>query len=125
MAHAMGIPVEGELGTVGGKEDNHEVKDSEKAYTDPEQAGEFAERTGVDSLAVGIGNAHGFYKGDPKSRFDILEETRKRVSIPIVLHGASGIPDEDVKRGNRTWNLQGEFCNRAERRFLQRRKGVL
>ena len=98
MAHAMGIPVEGELGTVGGKEDNHEVKDSEKAYTDPEQAGEFAERTGVDSLAVGIGNAHGFYKGDPKLRFDILEETRKRVSIPIVLHGASGIPDEDVKR---------------------------
>ena len=98
MAHAMGIPVEGELGTVGGKEDNHEVKDSEKAYTDPEQAGEFAERTGVDSLAVGIGNAHGFYKGDPKLRFDILEETRKKVSIPIVLHGASGIPDEDVKR---------------------------
>lgn len=98
MAHAMGIPVEGELGTVGGKEDTHEVKDSEKAYTDPAQAGEFAERTGVDSLAVGIGNAHGFYKGAPKLRFDILEETRKRVTIPIVLHGASGIPDEDIRR---------------------------
>lgn len=98
MAHAMGIPVEGELGTVGGKEDGHEVKDSEKAYTDPGQAGEFAERTGVDSLAVGIGNAHGFYKGAPKLRFDILEQTRKAVTIPIVLHGASGIPDEDIKK---------------------------
>ena len=97
-AHAMGVPVEGELGTVGGKEDTHEVKDSEKSYTDPEEAKEFAEQTGVDFLAVGIGNAHGFYKGVPKLRFDILEKTKSLVSIPIVLHGASGIPDEDVKR---------------------------
>lgn len=98
MAHAMGIPVEGELGTVGGKEDSHEVKDSEKSFTDPDEAGEFAARTGVDSLAVGIGNAHGFYKGVPKLRFDILDETRKRVSVPLVLHGASGIPDEDIRK---------------------------
>ena len=97
-AHAMGVPVEGELGTVGGKEDTHEVKDSEKSYTDPEEAKEFAEQTGVDFLAVGIGNAHGFYKGVPKLRFDILEKTQSLVSIPIVLHGASGIPDEDVKK---------------------------
>lgn len=97
-AHAMGVPVEGELGTVGGKEDTHEVKDSEKSYTDPEEAMEFAEQTGVDFLAVGIGNAHGFYKGVPKLRFDILEKTKSLVSIPIVLHGASGIPDEDVKK---------------------------
>lgn len=98
MAHAMGIPVEGELGTVGGKEDNHSVSDSEKTYTDPAEAEEFAKLTQVDSLAVGIGNAHGFYKGVPELKFDILEETKKRVSIPIVLHGASGIPDEDVKK---------------------------
>ena len=97
-AHAMEVPVEGELGTVGGKEDTHEVKDSEKSYTDPEEAKEFAEQTGVDFLAVGIGNAHGFYKGVPKLRFDILEKTKSLVSIPIVLHGASGIPDEDVKK---------------------------
>ena len=95
-AHAMEVPVEGELGTVGGKEDTHEVKD--KSYTDPEEAKEFAEQTGVDFLAVGIGNAHGFYKGVPKLRFDILEKTKSLVSIPIVLHGASGIPDEDVKK---------------------------
>ena len=97
-AHARGVSVEGELGTVGGKEDTHEVKDSEKSYTDPEEAKEFAEQTGVDFLAVGIGNAHGFYKGVPKLRFDILEKTKSLVSIPIVLHGASGIPDEDVKK---------------------------
>ena len=90
--------VEGELGTVGGKEDTHEVKDSEKAYTDPQEAKAFAEQTGVDFLAVGIGNAHGFYQGVPKLRFDILEKTKGLVSIPIVLHGASGIPDEDVKK---------------------------
>lgn len=98
MAHAMGVPVEGELGTVGGKEDTHEVKDTEKSYTDPEEAKEYAERTGVDILAVGIGNSHGFYKGVPKLRFDILEKTKNLVSVPIVLHGASGIPDEDVKK---------------------------
>lgn len=98
MAHAMNIPVEGELGTVGGKEDNHSVSESEKSYTDPAEAEEFAKLTGVDSLALGIGNAHGFYKGVPELKFDILEETRKRVSIPIVLHGASGIPDEDVQK---------------------------
>lgn len=98
MAHAMGIPVEGELGTVGGKEDNHSVGENEKSYTDPAEAEEFAKITQVDSLAVGIGNAHGFYNGVPQLKFDILEETKNRVSIPIVLHGASGIPDEDVKR---------------------------
>ena len=98
MAHAMGIPVEAELGTVGGKEDNHSVSENEKSYTDPAEAEEFAKLTQVDFLAVGIGNAHGFYKGTPQLKFDILEETKKRVTIPIVLHGASGIPDEDIKK---------------------------
>lgn len=98
MAHAMGIPVEAELGTVGGKEDNHCVSENEKSYTDPAEAEEFAKLTKVDSLALGIGNAHGFYKGIPQLKFDILEDTKKRVTIPIVLHGASGIPDEDIKK---------------------------
>lgn len=101
MAHAMGIPVEAELGTVGGKEDGHQVSDKEKNYTDPQEAEEFAKRTDIDSLAVGIGNSHGFYKGRPDLRFHILEETRKRVTVPIVLHGASGIPEEDVKKAVR------------------------
>ncbi|WP_334159957.1 class II fructose-1,6-bisphosphate aldolase [Muricomes intestini] len=96
MAHAMHIPVEGELGTVGGKEDSHSVIN--KTYTEPAEAEEFVKRTHVDSLAVGIGNSHGFYKGKPELRFDILEETNKWVTIPVVLHGASGIPEEDVKK---------------------------
>lgn len=69
-----------------------------KTYTEPAEAEEFVKRTHVDSLAVGIGNSHGFYKGKPELRFDILEETNKRVTIPVVLHGASGIPEEDMKK---------------------------
>lgn len=98
LAHALDIPVEAELGTVGGKEDGHHVKDMEQAFTDPEKAEEFVKRTEVDFLALGIGNAHGFYKGVPKLRFDILLETKRRIDIPLVLHGASGIPDEDVRK---------------------------
>lgn len=96
MAAKAGIPTEAELGTVGGKEDSHEVKNADVLYTNPEKAREFVERTGVDSLAVAIGTAHGFYKGEPKLDFDRLEEIRKVVSIPLVLHGASGVPDEKV-----------------------------
>lgn len=98
LAHALDIPVEAELGTVGGKEDGHRVDETERTFTDPAEAEAFARRTEADSLALGIGNAHGFYKGIPQLRFDILEQTRKRTSIPLVLHGASGIPDEDVRK---------------------------
>ncbi|WP_456090026.1 class II fructose-1,6-bisphosphate aldolase [Oribacterium parvum] len=118
-AHAMDVPVEGELGTVGGKEDTHEVKDSERSYTDPKEAKEFAEQTGVDFLAVGIGNAHGFYKGIPKLRFDILEQTKSLVTIPIVLHGASGIPDEDVKRSTGLGICKVNFATELRDAFTQ------
>ncbi len=91
-----GISVEAELGKVGGKEDDLDGGD-ENPYTDPQQAKEFAERTGVTSLAVAIGTAHGLYKGTPKLDFDRLTEIREVVSIPLVLHGASGVPDEAVR----------------------------
>lgn len=97
-AKQLGIDVEGELGTVSGKEDSHVVKSSEQIYTDPGQAKEFAERTGVNSLAVAIGTAHGFYKGVPKLDYDRLKKIIELVSVPIVLHGASGVPDEAVQR---------------------------
>ena len=93
-ARAMGIPCEAELGKVGGKEDDLEVKDP--GYTDPEEAVRFAEETGITSLAVAIGTAHGIYKGEPKLDMERLSEIRKVVSIPLVLHGASGVPDEAV-----------------------------
>ena len=90
-----GIPVEAELGKVGGKEDDLDGGD-DNPYTDPQEAKEFVERTGVDSLAVGIGTAHGVYKGEPKLDLDRLSEIREVVDIPLVLHGTSGVPDETV-----------------------------
>ena len=96
IAEKVNKPVEAELGTIGGKEDSTVVLDKDALYTNPENAKEFVERTNIDSLAVAIGTAHGFYKGEPKLDFDRLEEIRKVVSIPLVLHGASGVPDESV-----------------------------
>lgn len=94
--HPGRVPVEAELGKVGGKEDDLDGGD-DNPYTDPVEAKEFVERTGVDSLAVGIGTAHGVYKGEPKLRFDVLSAIREVVDIPLVLHGTSGVPDEAVK----------------------------
>ena len=89
-----GIPVEAELGKVGGKEDD--LDGGNGGYTDPQEAKEFAERTGISSLAVAIGTAHGVYKGEPKLDLDRLAEIRKVVSVPLVLHGASGLSEEAV-----------------------------
>jgi len=94
-AHERNIPVEAELGKVGGKEDELEVKDD--IYTDVNEAVAFVEQTGVDSLAIAIGTAHGFYKGTPVLDKERLSDIAKVVSIPLVLHGASGISDDEVK----------------------------
>lgn len=90
-----GIPVEAELGKVGGKEDDLDGGD-DNPYTDPDQAVEFVKRTGITSLAVAIGTAHGVYKGEPKLDLDRLSEIHEVVDIPLVLHGTSGVPDETV-----------------------------
>ena len=90
-----GIPVEAELGKVGGKEDDLECTDP--GYTDPDDAVRFERETGITSLAVAIGTAHGIYKGEPKLDIDRLSQIRKAVKIPLVLHGASGVPDEAVR----------------------------
>lgn len=94
--HPSGIPVEAELGKVGGKEDDLEGGD-QNPYTDPEEARIFVEATGVDSLAVAIGTAHGVYKGIPKLDINRLSGIRQVVSIPLVLHGTSGVPDDTVR----------------------------
>ena len=92
---ACGIPVEAELGKVGGKEDDLEA--DADTNTDPQEAKEFVERTGVTSLAVAIGTAHGFYAGTPVLDKERVSEIKKLVSVPLVLHGASGLSDEDVR----------------------------
>jgi len=101
VGRACGIPVEAELGKVGGKEDDTESKES--VYTDPDEAKRFVEETRVDSLAIGIGTAHGVYKEKPVLNTKRISEVKEVVSIPLVLHGSSGLSDEDVcdcvKRG--------------------------
>ena len=112
-AHAHGVTVEGELGTLAGIED--EVCHAEGSYTKPEEVEEFVSRTGVDSLAIAIGTSHGAYKFTPEQctvnekgilvppalRFDILEEVSKRLpNFPIVLHGSSSVPQEYVAMVN-------------------------
>jgi len=96
VTRAMGITLEAELGTVGGKEDN--VEASGVIYTDPEEAKRFVEETGVDMLAVAIGTAHGFYKGEPRLDFDRIEKIAELTGIPLVLHGGSGVPEASVRR---------------------------
>lgn len=103
-AHAHGVVVEGELGRLAGIEDDVNVSAEDAAFTDPAEAEEFVERTGVDSLAIAIGTSHGAFKfkGEPKLRFDILEEIQRRLpGFPIVLHGASSVIPEYVDMINK------------------------
>ncbi len=97
-AHKFDATVEAELGRLGGQEDDLVVDEKDTMYTNPEQAKDFVEKTGIDSLAVAIGTAHGLYKGKAKLDFDRLKEIREKVDIPLVLHGASDVPDELVKK---------------------------
>ncbi|WP_435927983.1 tagatose-bisphosphate aldolase subunit KbaY [Dryocola sp. BD613] len=96
--HQRDCSVEAELGRLGGVEDDMEVSDESAFLTDPQQARDFVARTGIDSLAVAIGTAHGLYTKTPKIDFERLAEIRNVVDIPLVLHGASDVPDEFVRR---------------------------
>lgn len=101
-AHDHGVVVEGELGRLAGVEDDVKVSAEDSSYTRPEEVEEFVTKTGVDSLAIAIGTSHGAYKfkpgTKPQLRFDILEEVAKRLpNFPIVLHGASSVPQEFVR----------------------------
>ena len=96
-ARAMGVSVEGELGTIGGVEDDISVDEADAALAKPEEAIRFWEETGVDCVAIAVGTAHGMYKGEVKIRYDIIEEVAKAIPVPIVLHGGSGVPDEAIR----------------------------
>jgi tagatose 1,6-diphosphate aldolase GatY/KbaY len=97
-AHLYGVTVEAELGMLGGQEDDLVVDAKNAIYTDPASAVEFVKRTGIDSLAIAIGTAHGLYKGKPKLDLERLKKIREIVNIPLVLHGASDVPDELVRK---------------------------
>ncbi len=97
VARAVGVSVEAELGKISGTEDDIFVHDKEALFTEPEEALEFVNATGVDALAIAIGTAHGQYKGEPKLDFERLKKIKALVNMPIVLHGSSGVPDEAIK----------------------------
>lgn len=96
LAHARGVTVEGELGAIG-RADGISVEGSnETTLADPDEAAEFAERTGVEALAVSIGNAHGMYPQQPQLNFDLLQAITRKTDVPLVLHGGSGTPTDQL-----------------------------
>lgn len=97
-SHRYDASVEAELGRLGGVEDDLVVDAKDALYTNPAQAQEFIARTGIDSLAVAIGTAHGLYHHEPKLDFERLAAIRDCVDVPLVLHGASGLPESDIRR---------------------------
>jgi fructose-bisphosphate aldolase class II len=98
VAHAVGVSVEAELGRIGGTEDDVVVAERDAMMTHPDEAAEFVERAQPDLLAVAIGTAHGVYRGEPRLDFQRLTDIKQRVDIPLVLHGASGVPDEAIRK---------------------------
>ncbi|WP_158737006.1 class II fructose-1,6-bisphosphate aldolase [Alteribacillus sp. YIM 98480] len=98
VAHAVGVSVEAELGRIGGQEDDVIVDDAEAAYAIPSECKELVSQTGVDCFAPALGSVHGPYKGEPNLGFDRMKEIDGLVGIPLVLHGGTGIPAEDVQK---------------------------
>lgn len=98
VAEGGGAVIEAELGGIAGAEDSSTSRETLIPMTDPTRAAYFIEETGIESLAVAIGNAHGLYAGEPQLDFDRLIELQRAVPVPLVLHGASGIGDEDIRR---------------------------
>ncbi|MGG7076415.1 tagatose bisphosphate family class II aldolase [Clostridium sardiniense] len=125
-AHKFDATVEAELGRLGGQEDDLVVDEKDAMYTNPDQAKDFVEKTGIDSLAVAIGTAHGLYKGTAKLDFERLKEIREKVDVPLVLHGASDVPDELVKKAislgickvNVATDLKIPFSNAVKKYFI-------
>ncbi|XEC94864.1 class II fructose-1,6-bisphosphate aldolase [Paenibacillus tarimensis] len=97
-ARAMGVSVEGELGTIGGVEDDISVDEEHASLAKPDEAIRFFEETGVDCLAIAVGTAHGMYKGEPKIHYDVIQKVADAIPVPVVLHGGSGVPDDAIRQ---------------------------
>jgi fructose-bisphosphate aldolase class II len=98
VAHAVGVCVEAELGGLSGSVVDLEDRGPEASFTDPDQAADFVQRTGVDTLAISFGNAHGVYKGEPNLDLDRVRKIHDRVDVPLVMHGASGLAEDVYPR---------------------------
>lgn len=121
LAKDKGVNVEGEIGILGGNEAGKDI--TESFLTDPDEAKMFAEETGIDAIAVAIGTAHGVYVETPKLRIDLLKEIVSKVNLPVVLHGGSGVPEEQVresiKHGVCKVNICTEFLIAMGRAFTE------
>ena len=118
-AHTIGVSVEGEVGRLSGVEDDLVVSAEQAHLTDVAEATQFVEQTGVDVLAVAIGNAHGFHLEEPKLDFGRLQQIRTATGVPIVLHGGTGIPEPDVQRAITLGIGKVNIASRVRRRFMQ------
>lgn len=126
-AHARNVTVEAELGVLSGHEDDLVINENDSKYTDPDLAREFVERTKIDSLAVAIGTAHGLYKSKPNLDFKRLEQIKDKVDVPLVLHGASGLSNEDIEQAiklgickvNIATELKIPFANAVKEYFVK------
>lgn len=129
-AHRYDATVEAELGKLVGIEDDLVVDEKDAMYTNPDDAVKFVAATGIDSLAVAIGTAHGLYKGEPKLDFERLEQIRAKVDIPLVLHGASDVPDILVQKAislgickvNVATDLKIPFSDAVKKYFIENPK---
>ncbi len=119
LCHAVHVPVEGELGAIGGVEDDISVREEDVVYTSPGAASEFVRKTQVDSLAVAIGSAHGMYRQTPKLDLQRLQQIRECVSVPLVLHGGSGIPKDQIQSAIRLGISKINFDTELRIAFLR------
>lgn len=112
-AHARGVSVEGELGTIGGSEEGITIAENQQIYTDPEYAKLFVKETGVDVLAVAVGTNHGQYKSKTELNLPLLKELNEMVDVPLVIHGGTGVKEEDIHQcinyGIRKFNVGTEL----------------
>lgn len=97
-AHSVGVSVEGEIGTIGGNEDGIRANIDASMYTEPKDALRFYKETGIDAMAISIGTAHGLYKGKANISFEKLKEIKELTNAPLVLHGGTGVSNEDIKK---------------------------
>ncbi|WP_257348989.1 class II fructose-bisphosphate aldolase [Pseudalkalibacillus decolorationis] len=124
-AHAVNVPVEAELGTIGGVEDDLSVEDKDTQLTDPDLAEEFVRETNIDSFAPAFGTAHGLYKSEPKLNFRLIETISKRIGCPIVMHGASGVPEESVQKSLQFGVSKVNFSTELKVEFVSRLRDYL
>lgn len=131
-ARAMGVSVEGELGTIGGVEDDLSVDEADASLAKPEEAIRYYEETGVDCVAIAVGTAHGMYAAEPNIRFDIIKKVADAIPVPVVLHGGSGVPDDDIRNailagvGKINVNTENQVaCTEAIRQALNKDSKVI